>query len=144
MNTRCTLTARVAAILLAAVALFAVTTTTKAQVIDCSNCNHFTFAVNAGMSCPVTICYNYSPLGPVVCRTVAPGGSAIIDCSVYEAWVNTCSGNYYLIPSPHVALCSPSLKFAVGCCGRICNVPSPDVCTKIEVQPEPCASLSCP
>jgi len=144
MNTRCTAAARVAAFLLMAAALFMASTATQAQVIDCSQCDHFTFAVNARMECAVEICYTPSPLGPIVCKKVNPGESVRIPCSVYQAWVNTCSGRYYLIPSTHIALCSPELKFAVGCCGKICNVPSPDVCTRIEVQPEPCASLSCP
>ena len=145
MITRCTLAARVAAFLLMVAMLVTAATTAQAQAIDCSQCGQFTFAVNRQMGCAVTICYATSPVGGIVCKTLNPGESVRIDCSVYQVWVNTCSGPYYLlVPSPHGALCSPVLKFAVGCCGSICNVPSPDICPRIEVLPEPCVSLSCP
>jgi hypothetical protein len=145
MITRCTLAARIAAFLVMTVALFAATTTAQAQAIDCSQCGRFTFAVSRAMNCSVTICYADSPVGGIVCKTLNPGESTSIDCSVYQVWVNTCSGPYYLlVPSPHGALCSPELKFAVGCCGQICNVPSADLCPRLEVQPRQCASLSCP
>jgi hypothetical protein len=59
-------------------------------------------------------------------------------------WVNTCNGQYTIIPANVVANCSPSLHFTPDCCGRICDVPSIDTCPHIEVQPTPCSSPTCP
>jgi hypothetical protein len=145
MNIRCMLPARVAALLVIIAALFLAPAAGQAQAVDCSRCDHFTIGVSPNLNCSVEICYSLSPEGVVICRTVGPGRSITIPCPVYEAWVNTCSGPYYIVPGPSDALCSPSLKFAAGCCGRICNVPNPDdVCTRLEIQPLPCSSISCP
>lgn len=116
----------------------------QAQAINCSQCRTFTLAVHPDMACAITVCYVTSPFTLPVCKTLDPGKEADFPCNVHEAWVQTCSGPFLLIPANNVALCSPELKFAIGCCGRICNVPSPTVCTRLEVQPRPCASLSCP
>lgn len=144
MNTRCTLTARIAAFLLAASALFTLSATAYAQSPDCSRCDHFTFAVSAQMNCAVEVCYTYSPEGPVFCKTVGQGRSITIDCTPYQAWITTCSGPYYFIPAVSDVQCSPVLKFGADCCGRLCVAPSPDLCSRLEVQPAPCLTPGCP
>ncbi|HVZ40115.1 MAG TPA: hypothetical protein VHI13_12630 [Candidatus Kapabacteria bacterium] len=144
MITRCSLPVRAAAFIIALAALFLAPTTGSAQAIDCGRCDHFTFAVSGSLNCSVTICYVPAPIGDPLCQSVAPGGSVSIPCSVSRVWVNTCSGQYSLIPANAVGTCSPVLKFAAGCCGRICNVPSQDACSRIEAQPAPCDTPGCP
>ncbi|HVZ40116.1 MAG TPA: hypothetical protein VHI13_12635 [Candidatus Kapabacteria bacterium] len=144
MITRCSLPVRAAAFIIALAALFLAPTAGSAQVIDCSRCDHFTFAVSPNLNCSVTICYVPAPIGDPLCQSVAPGHSVSIPCSVSRLWVNTCSGQYSLIPANVAATCSPSLKFADGCCGHICNGPSIDLCTRLEVLPLPCATPGCP
>ncbi|MBS1912232.1 MAG: hypothetical protein JST22_09630 [Bacteroidetes bacterium] len=143
MNTRCTLPARLAALVLLLAALVLVPAAGHAQTINCNTCDHFTFAVSPNLNCAVTICYSHSQLGPVICETVKPGTSIVITCPIYQAWVNTCSGRYFLVPGA-AANCTPDLKFAADCCGHICNVPSADLCSRLEAQPVPCATPGCP
>lgn len=144
MNTRCTLTSRAAAFLIALAALFIAPAAGRAQAVDCNRCDQFTISVNPGMHCAVTICYAVDPAGAIVCATVRPGRSITIPCPVYRLWVNTCTGPYYIIPAAADVLCSPILSFASDCCGRVCVVPSPDLCTRLEIQPTPCVSDQCP
>lgn len=141
MNTRSMLFARVAALLVIFSAMFFAPSATQAQAIDCSVCDHFTFAVNSGLSCPVTICGSIG--ATEICRTVAPGQSVSIPCSVDRVWVVTCSGPYTILPSSSSS-CTPALKFDAGCCGQICTTPSKDFCSRIEVQPLPCLTPTCP
>lgn len=143
MNIRCILhPARAAALLVMSAMLFLATTRGQAQVVDCTICDHFTIAVNANLSCPVTICYLLSPVAQPICTSVNPGDELRIPCPAYQVWVNTCSGPHSIIPASSTATCSSLLKFAVGCCGRICSVPGR--CPRLEIVPEPCSSLSCP
>ncbi|HVZ40114.1 MAG TPA: hypothetical protein VHI13_12625 [Candidatus Kapabacteria bacterium] len=144
MNFRWTYRASTTAFIITVAALFLVPTAGRSQIIDCTHCDHFTFAVRADLNCSVTICYVPAPDGTTICKTVTPGSSIAIPCTSSLAWVNTCSGRYSLIPAAGVTPCSPVLKFAAGCCGRICNVPSQDACSRIEVQPAPCDTPDCP
>jgi hypothetical protein len=125
-------------------ALFFAPAASHAQAINCQQCPEFTLAVSPNLACAVTVCYVVTPFTLPVCKTLNQGDEITLKCSYDKVWVNTCSGPYYLIPSLSGAICSRELKFAVGCCGNICNVPSPTMCTRLEVQPAPCASLSCP
>lgn len=144
MNIRCTSAARIAAFLLVAAVLFMASTSANAQSPDCSRCDHFTLGVSAQMNCAITVCYTYSPEGPVFCKTIGPGRAVDINCTPYQAWINTCSGPYYFIPATSDVECSPYLKFADNCCGRLCVVPSPTLCSRLEVQPSPCLTPGCP
>lgn len=143
MNLRCILhPARAGALLLMFGLLFLASARSQAQVVDCTVCDHFTIGVSSSLSCPVTICYLLSPVAQPVCTTVTAGGEIRIPCPVYQVWVNTCSGPYSIIPASSTATCSPLLKFAVGCCAKICSVPGR--CPRLEITPEPCSSLGCP
>ena len=144
MNTRCIIAARVAAFIVMVAALFLAPASGHAQAIDCRNCKQFTIVNHKEMNCAVTVCYRLAPIGIDICKTLSPGDETTIPCDAIQAWVSTCSGPYYLIPADHISLCSRELRFAVGCCGKICNAPSPTICTRLEIQPLPCASLSCP
>jgi hypothetical protein len=144
MNTRCTLAARITALAVIIAALFLIPAAGRAQLIDCNQCDHITFAVRADMGCDITVCFAHSPGGPALCTNVAPGNEITINCPISELWVNTCSGPYYLVPSPVAARCTPLLKFAAQCCGTVCVVPSVDLCTRLEVRPAPCLSRTCP
>ncbi|MEP7217285.1 MAG: hypothetical protein ABI876_00130 [Bacteroidota bacterium] len=144
MTTRCTFIARVLGLLALLAVLFLAPATGSAQSVDCVNgCDHFTVRVGH-LACDVTLCYQLSPSGPTICTTLTPGSTTSIPCTGYQAWVNTCSGPYYLIPSTIAARCSRILKFAAGCCGQICNGPSTDRCTALDITSAPCSSDSCP
>lgn len=67
-----------------------------------------------------------------------------IPCPVYQAWVNTCTGQYYIVPPRADAICSPVLSFARDCCGQICIVNGTDRCTHLEIQPVQCTADVCP
>jgi len=144
MNTRCMIPARLAALVVMIAALFLASATAQAQLVDCSVCDSFTVAGNRFLACSVTICYS-TPSSPIdICQTVGAGQSIKIPCTANQVWVSTCSGSYSIVPASSTARCSPPLKFAAGCCGQICNVPNVDICTKLEIQPLPCSSTSCP
>lgn len=145
MNTRCMLSVPITAFIIMMAALFTAPATSHAQPIDCGPCDIFAVGVSPKLTCPITICYTFSPEGVVLCKTIQPGRRTTFPCNVYQAWVVTCHGPYYLIPAAADVLCSPSLTFSAGCCGQICLVPNPnDACTALEVRPLPCSSDNCP
>ncbi|MDB5036266.1 MAG: hypothetical protein JWQ98_3507 [Chlorobi bacterium] len=144
MTTRCTFSVRALALLALLAVLFLMPAAGRAQSVDCVNgCDHFTVKVGR-LACDLTLCYQLSPSGPTFCLNLAAGSTTRVPCTNYQAWINTCSGPYYLIPSTSAALCSPILKFAAGCCGQICNAPSTDHCTVLDITPAPCSSDACP
>ncbi|MDB5036265.1 MAG: hypothetical protein JWQ98_3506 [Chlorobi bacterium] len=143
MNTRCTLAVRAFAFLALLTALFLAPSIGSAQAVDCGRCDHFTIRVGH-LNCDLQICYQLTPDTRAICLIVPPGGTVTIPCPAYQAWVNTCSGPHYLVPSSTAARCSPILKFAAGCCGQICVGPSVDRCTALDVTPAPCETAGCP
>ena len=141
MNTRSTILARTAALLVMLAALF-LAPAAQAQLVDCTTCDHFTIGASSNLNCSVTICYTTGAID--ICQTVAPGQSIKIPCTASRVWTFTCSGIHTIYPSSSTALCGPALKFEDGCCARICTVPSTDNCTRLEIQPLPCLTPGCP
>jgi hypothetical protein len=138
---------RLAVFMLVAVALWSMPGDLGAQVINCP-CNHFTVKLDPAVACRVGICYQVSPLGPIVCSPVQPGDSLIIPCPVYAAGVRLCDGSIFYIfrntPFPDIGACTRILQIAPGCCVRACRVKNdPAGCPVISVQPAPCPVPGC-
>ena len=142
MTARCTSIARAAALAVLILALFAIPSPTRAQP-NC-RCDHTTIAVDADVNCPISICYQLSPRGPLLCISIAPGTRAAIPCPVYQASIVTCDGNYVIIDNnPVISLCTPVLRIPTLCCVRACRGIDPAGCGLITISPAPCISGPC-
>ena len=132
---------RLAALVVAILAFFALPSTTRAQV-DC-RCDHTTIASDADVTCKVTICYQVSQFSRPICVTIEPGSSAQIPCPIYQASIVTCNGNY-VITGPAVSRCTPSLSVPGVCCIRACHGLDADGCPLVTISPAACLSRPCP
>ena len=144
MNSRRTLIARIG-MMLALVFVLCAPSALRAQDVAC-RCDHYTLIVDADVRCNVTICERVSPATPPLCRVFAPGSTGRIPCPVEEVTIRLCDGtNYVLIgPSPVIAVCTPTLQIAPGCCVKVCRGTDPAGCPTLTVSAAPCASINCP
>ena len=136
-----------AALLLVALAVWSLPGRLDAQVINCP-CNHFTVRVDPAVACPVTVCYETTMGSPIVCNTVAPGGTSTVPCPVYGAGVRLCTGVLFYIfrnsPLPDIGSCTRVLTVTPGCCVRVCRVRNDAAgCPVFDIQPAPCPSAGC-
>jgi len=118
-----------------------------AQTLQCP-CGIITLKVDSDVACSVTICYQLSPLGPIACRAVAPGGSTTVPCPLYALGIRLCDGSIHWIiqgtPLPPVGACTPTLTLARGCCVRACRaLDDTAMCPVFEIKRAPCSTTDC-
>lgn len=118
-----------------------------AQTMQCP-CGIINIKVDRDVACPVTICYQLSPLGPIACKTVTAGGSTTVPCPLYALGIRLCNGSIHWIiqgtPLPPVGSCTPILTLGDDCCVRGCRVlDNAAMCPVFEIQRAPCPTTGC-
>jgi hypothetical protein len=143
MTTRCTQIARASALLILTLALFAIPSSTRAQVLPCV-CDHYTISVDATVNCDIEVCYQVNQFTHPICIVIVPGGSAQIPCPIYSASITTCRGPYEVIGSPAVARCTSDLQINNSCCIKGCRGSDADGCPLLTITAVPCTFPRCP
>jgi hypothetical protein len=142
MISRCNPIARVSALLVLIIALFAIPASAHAQ--QSCRCDHTTIAVDADVNCDIDICYQLSPRGPLLCIHIPAGAKAQIPCPVYQASIITCDGSYVIIDdNPATAICTPTLRIPRLCCVRACHGLDAAGCQLVTISAVPCISGPC-
>ena len=134
---------RAVALAVLALVLFALPSSTRAQVAPCV-CDHYTVDVDATVNCNIEICYQVSQFTHPICITIAPGGSAQIPCPIFSASITTCRGPYEVIGNPAVARCTQDLQINNSCCVKGCRGSDAAGCPLLTITAAPCAFPRCP